>query len=746
MKLFFGSCLLVLLSCSAGCHGQHNIPVYNLDIEQVDSNGNPLFWQNGFSKQLAQAYPMQLDSVVKHSGKNALKLYSTGTANGFGGVTVNIPASFTGKQITLRGYVKTRDVTGGYAGLSMRLYGEDAFMGSDLMEKRGLTGTNNWKKLSITLPYSEGVETIRIGLILIGKGTAWVDDLSVEIDGTDIALANKKNIKPSDTAFAAGSNIRISTDTAPVEMLTALGQVWGFLKYYHPAVKAGNYNWDAELVKALPGLLAHPKKTDWLRLLEEWVESYPQPVRCDTCRCTPSGEVKLQPDYGDLFTPGYLSDLLRTRLAFIKDNSSGETNYYIELRTFGAARIRHEKRYDNMHFPDDAFRLLALYRYWSIIQYFYPYRDLIGEKWQHVLSRFIPLFLGAKNEEEYTLACLKLVASINDTHANIYANNPVMENFRGEYFPPFSVFFVENKLVVGSFLNDSLKQQYPGITTGDVITHIDGEPIEKRMHTWTALTPASNPEVQLRDLARQILRGNQQTVRITVVQKGQQITEQVLQRLNSFDAESNQLIPIFPAFSKGFKWIDEKIAYISGPIKDTDVQPIKKQLSAAHAFIIDLRGGVRTTPVFTLLAQISAQSIPFAMFSRPNVKCPGLFSIPKTEYILGENSAYHYKGKIYVLVNANTQSAAEYLTMGLQSQPNVTVIGSTTAGADGNVGDFFFPGGISTHFSGLGVYYPDHSPTQRSGIRIDKKVSPTVKGFREGRDEVLVHALELAKK
>jgi len=39
--------------------------------------------------------------------------------------------------------------------------------------------------------------------------------------------------------------------------------------------------------------------------------------------------------------------------------------------------------------------------------------------------------------------------------------------------------------------------------------------------------------------------------------------------------------------------------------------------------------------------------------------------------------------------------------------------------------------------SGIGVFYPDHRPTQRVGIVPDLVVRPTIAGIRAGRDEVL---------
>ena len=46
--------------------------------------------------------------------------------------------------------------------------------------------------------------------------------------------------------------------------------------------------------------------------------------------------------------------------------------------------------------------------------------------------------------------------------------------------------------------------------------------------------------------------------------------------------------------------------------------------------------------------------------------------------------------------------------------------------------------------SGIGVFYPDKSPTQRIGILPDLEVRPTIAGIRAGRDEVLEAAVSHA--
>jgi len=79
--------------------------------------------------------------------------------------------------------------------------------------------------------------------------------------------------------------------------------------------------------------------------------------------------------------------------------------------------------------------------------------------------------------------------------------------------------------------------------------------------------------------------------------------------------------------------------------------------------------------------------------------------------------------------------------MAFRSAPQSVVVGSTTAGADGNVSEIPLPGGARTMISGLGVFYPDKTPTQRVGIIPDIEVRPTIAGIRTGRDELLEEAL-----
>jgi len=95
-----------------------------------------------------------------------------------------------------------------------------------------------------------------------------------------------------------------------------------------------------------------------------------------------------------------------------------------------------------------------------------------------------------------------------------------------------------------------------------------------------------------------------------------------------------------------------------------------------------------------------------------------------------------------VLVDETSQSQAEYTAMAFRAA-GATIVGSTTAGADGNVSQLPLPFGLRTMISGIGVFYPDKRPTQRIGIVPDVVVTPTIAGIRAGKDEVLDAAVQI---
>ncbi len=166
------------------------------------------------------------------------------------------------------------------------------------------------------------------------------------------------------------------------------------------------------------------------------------------------------------------------------------------------------------------------------------------------------------------------------------------------------------------------------------------------------------------------------------------------------------------------------------------------EVQKAKGLIIDFRCYPSDFLVFSLSEYLLPKPKSFVKFSIGSVTIPGLFTFT-SELKVGKDNPDYFKGKVVILVNETTQSSAEYHCMAFRTAPHSIIIGSTTAGADGNVSQITLPGGIETMISGIGVYYPDGTETQRIGIRPDIEVKPTLKGIKKGRDELMERAVQL---
>ena len=88
-----------------------------------------------------------------------------------------------GKHIHFSGYIKTKDVTEGYAGLWWRVDGSSDVLAFDNMRDRGVTGTTDWKRYDIEMTVAADATNINFGALFPANGTAWFDSLAIEVDG-----------------------------------------------------------------------------------------------------------------------------------------------------------------------------------------------------------------------------------------------------------------------------------------------------------------------------------------------------------------------------------------------------------------------------------------------------------------------------------------------------------------------------------------------------------------------------------
>ncbi|OQP56883.1 hypothetical protein A3860_09885 [Niastella vici] len=535
-----------------------------------------------------------------------------------------------------------------------------------------------------------------------------------------------------DSQFNKGSGIAsIPLDNRRINDLVVLGKVWGFVKYYHPAVCAGEYNWDSELFRVLPKVMQCNNDKERNEILYTWVKQLGA-FKTEKFKQPDSGLIKLQPDLLWINEVAVLGDPLSALLNDIKSAKRTTNNYYVRWGRSGSPDFKNERAYADRGYPDAGLRLLALYRYWNLVQYFFPYKYLIGENWNEMLPAFIPPIVNAPEELAYKQAVLSLIVRIHDSHAGMGAL--VFEKVLGNNYAPLKIRFIDNKPVVTDYLNKDLGPK-TGLQKGDVITSVNGKSIEAIIKEKLPYTSGSNYSTQLRNMAYSLLRAVDTVINITY-QRGSTM------RSASIGCYKPQLVPWGGMkVDSCFKYVTPDIAYLFPDTMRKDyLNGLLPSLKNTKGMIIDMRSYPPNDVREILSTFLLAEQTPFVRFAFPDLEHPGYFILAKPREV-GSRNPDHYKGRVVILVSELTQSAGEFTSMAFRAVPQSTVVGSTTAGADGNVTFFFLPGGIRTQFSGIGVYYPDGRETQRVGIVPDITVQQTIQGIAEGRDEVLEKAI-----
>lgn len=540
--------------------------------------------------------------------------------------------------------------------------------------------------------------------------------------------------------FFLGTNAFAQKDLTEVQKYSSICMMWGFLKYNHPAVMSGRFDWDKELIDHIGQIQSISTKKELSRFYLNWindlggVKEQKRPVR-DTC---------LDGFGRDFDTLWMNNNLLFTKdlsrlLHYIYRNRGSGNSYYATYK-FHLYYFDHELPYKGMVCPSAPFRLLTLFRFWNVINYFYPSKYLIGENWDTVLTEMIPVFLDANDTISYDLAMLELVSKINDSHA--YFSTPYTFIYFGDRFTPFIVRIINDTAVVTKILSDSLAY-LDDIRIGDAILQIDGKSVKEILQENLKYIPASNLPTKLRNAEILFLESRLDSSKILFERGGVEQSKVVHRYTHPKFLMSISEPPVY-VINYPWKIIDDSILYINPTkISKEELKNLLSHLNTYKDLIVDMRYYSKEIGVDAISRAIHKERVQFAKYLIPCKRTAGKFHFFDTPFDrTGRDNKDYFKGRTLLLFNETTQSVGELSCMMLQSAENVISIGSQTAGADGSAEPIVLPGGYMTRFSGMGVYYSDGRHTQRIGIQPNIIVQPTIQSIRKNEDVVLEKAID----
>jgi hypothetical protein len=402
--------------------------------------------------------------------------------------------------------------------------------------------------------------------------------------------------------------------------------------------------------------------------------------------------------------------------------------------------------YAGMEFPSTEYRLLGLFRFWNVINYFYPYKDLIGGNWDDVLVRYIPKFEADKDALEYQTTAREMVTEIHDSHGFVRGTTKIDEKL-GNFVIPVMTSYIEGQSVVTKVLDDKL-----GVKVGDIVLAIDGEPIEQRRQYFARIFAASTPQsFNSQTTSFHMMRRPQEgPAKLTLKGADGRVSDVEIPKLLSIrdpkiDGMFHRSTPVFQVLPTGFGYVDlDRL-----PLADVD--KMFETIKDTPATIFDMRGYPNGTAWAIAPRLTTKKNVVGALFSRPIVEATDIGSgwliNPSYTFTQAIPAAKGdiYTGKVVMLIDGNAISQSEHTCLFFESATEVTFVGTPTAGANGDVTNLVLPGNIIVNFSGHNVRHPDGRQLQRVGIQPTIRAEPTVRGVVEGRDEILLAAVNFLR-
>ncbi len=531
-------------------------------------------------------------------------------------------------------------------------------------------------------------------------------------------------------------------------------KVWGFVKYYHSEVSICNVNWDSVLIDVLPDVRAASTSTEFNDALIHMLDAA-GPMALATTPYSDTftiAKLKQNRDWSWISSPILRTDV-QILLDTIKNNFRRHPICWVEVNhvtgsNAGLLRFPYDSICLNVittvTFPSIDNRLLMFFKYWNILRYFNPYSYVLDTSWDSTLYNHVELIANATNDKELYLQLLKVIKNLDDAHAVDLTYSPYNHKPPGYYTPAIMLRFVEGEYVV-------LRTLESGIEVGDAIVSVDGLTMTQWEDSLRQYFSAGSMPIYRRYVWRQVLKRATYRQLVNIVLKDKEgntygrsfkCTDPKIEGYELFSKYYYEY-PVDSLFDISWTTMPCDIGYINiGNLESHELDVAYDNLKSKDIVIIDFRGYPKTYMV-PLYEKFLPNRRADAKILMPDLFFPGTFF----EYFqsIGNNgNPDAYTGKIILLFDENTQSAAEHGCMILELMPDVLKVGSHTAGADGTVCRFRLAQDISVGYTGLGIFYPNGDSTQRIGIVPDTVVAHTRSAIYSHRDNVLEKALTIA--
>ncbi|HEY3372940.1 MAG TPA: S41 family peptidase [Prolixibacteraceae bacterium] len=561
-----------------------------------------------------------------------------------------------------------------------------------------------------------------------------------------------------------------------VENLRVFAKAYGYVKYFHPADEAQQINWSkfssygakkvekcttsGELVETLNSLfnpiapsvrfsISANKPTYDLKMitpgnpldyrLTYWqhqgvsmgmkMNNVYRSIRVNS-GVNPRVEKIFdhQPEFGTIITKEIGNQIYcQVPLVLYRDDK----NTYPAADTIALKKLKAE--IDQF---DDKLDVLSLRKgnvinVYNVIQHFYPYFDVVNVNWDKELTKALSRCFTDVSDKDHFITLEKFTAPLKDGH--VYVNSSSLRLAS----PSITWEWIENKLVITHNLTSN-----PNIHIGDIVTQIDGVQAEKYFEEINSQISAGT-KGWLNDRANRmsLLADRGSVMKLTINDKPIDINR---------TSDPYYMDRAIRVNEKPYRLIGDSIWYLNMDMIEMDtINKLLPQLEKCKAIICDARGYPKGNHEFiTHLMQMDDTTTSWMQI--PQIIYPDhehVVGYYKANWIPMMKARKPYLGnkKIIYIIDGSAISYAESCLGYIEGYKLATLVGQPTAGTNGNINPFDLPGGYSISWTGMKVLKHDGSQHHGIGILPNIYVTKTIQGIKEGRDEFLDKAIEIAR-
>ncbi len=636
----------------------------------------------------------------------------------------------------------------------------------DNMAGRPITAAS-WHPYEIVGEVAGDAVSIHLGIILVGRGRAWLATPSLEAIGKVVSAD-----EPARPLEPRG-----------LENLVAFARLAGLVRYFHPSDQAARADWNRFALAGVeraekatgPEDLAHVLTALFLPLaptVRIFPSGRPEPVPAELLGAPAGARVLAWRHFGlGLGTEAsggiYRSKRIDIRNPLVDENGrplrvalpeprkplrvelAGGVSALVPLALYAGAAgtlpaVPAEVRPQAPGKPegfvpsgnDRATRLADVILAWNVFEHFYPYFDVVAADWPAELQRALSSAATDRDERAFLNTLRRLVAALHDGHGSVG-----LVNAGPRYHLPLLWEWVEDQLVV----TEVDREHGGGVQRGDVVTAIGGRPTREAIAAEEELVSAATPQWRRQRALDALLLGPAGSARLDL----RRAVGGTAGRSAAVVATLARSLPPYGAGAIEERRPDKmaevapRIWYVDvSRAGDDDWKDALDRLARARGLVFDFRGYPKMSPAF--FQHLTDKPLHSAQWHIPIIVRPdreGMTFLSSAWNL--EPAAPRLTAKLAFVTDGRAISYAESCLGIVEHYHLGEIVGGPTAGTNGDINRFSLPGGYRVIWTGMQVLKQDGSRHHGVGILPTVPASRTLAGVREGRDEVLEKAIAL---